>query len=200
MSDKNFTLEQLVDSPAKIQLIKLFVRNGEKIFTLKEAAVFLRLPKNDCGKAFAELTEIGFLKSTTKIIAKGRKKSRVAGYFADRNFVLLPELKSAIHKTSPLKMEKFAKKIGKIGRIKLLAVAGVFLNNDKKRVDLFVVGDKIKQGRLKKIISDIEAIVGQEILFSAMDTAEFKYRNKMFDRFVRDILEYPHQKLIMKRI
>lgn len=198
MSDKNFTLEQLVDSPAKIQLIKLFVRNNEKIFTLKEAAVFLRLPKNDCGKAFAELAEIGFLKSKTKIIAKGKKKSRAAGYFADQKFILLPELKSAVHKTLPLKMEKFAEKIAKTGRIKLLAIAGVFLNNEKKRVDLFVVGDKIKQGRLKKIISDIEAVVGQEILFSAMDTAEFKYRHKMFDRFVRDILEYPHQKIISR--
>ncbi|MEK7123280.1 MAG: hypothetical protein AAB851_00110, partial [Patescibacteria group bacterium] len=78
------------------------------------------------------------------------------------------------------------------------AIAGVFLNNEKKRVDLFVVGDKIKQGRLKKIISDIESLVGQEILYSAMETSEFKYRHKMFDRFVRDILEYPHEKLISK--
>lgn len=196
--NNDFTLEQLFDSPEKIRLIKLFVRNGDKIFTLKEAAAFLRLSKKDCGAAIKELSEIGFLKSKTKTVAKGKKKIRAAGYFADRNFVLLPELKSAIHKTSPLKMEKFAEKIAKTGRIKLLAIAGVFLNNEKKRVDLFVVGDKIKHGRLKKIISDIEALVGQEILYSAMDTAEFKYRHKMFDRFVRDILEYPHEKIISK--
>lgn len=210
MASRNFTLEQLFDSPAKIQLIKLFVRNNEKIFTLKEAAAFLRLSKKDCGAALKELAEIGFLKSKTKITAKGpagksaashgvkKKKSRVVGYFADQNFVLFSELKNAIHKTMPLRMDRFAEKIKKTGRIKLLALAGVFLNNDKKRVDLFVVGDKIKQGRLKKIISDIESRIGQEILFSAMDTAEFKYRHKMFDRFVRDILEYPHEKLIYK--
>lgn len=198
MKGKNFTLEQLLDSPEKIQLIKLFVRNGEKIFTLKEAAAFLRLSKKDCGAALAELSEIGFLKSKPKVIAKGKKKTRAVGYFADLTFILLPELKSAIHKTLPLKMEVFAEKIKKTGRIKLLAVAGVFLNNEKKRADLFIVGDKIKQGRLKKIISDIEARVGQEIVYSAMDTAEFKYRHKMFDRFIRDILEYPHEKLISR--
>jgi hypothetical protein len=42
----------------------------------------------------------------------------------------------------------------------------------------------------------MESEVGKEIEYAAMNTKEFDYRFHMFDRFVRDILEKPNEKLL----
>ena len=43
-----------------------------------------------------------------------------------------------------------------------------------------------------------ESELGKSVQHTLMDTEEFRYRLDMYDRFLRDILEYPHEKLINK--
>jgi len=47
-------------------------------------------------------------------------------------------------------------------------------------------------------LAELESEVGKEIQYAFMETKEFEYRYQMFDRFVRDIFEKPHEKLINK--
>jgi len=47
-------------------------------------------------------------------------------------------------------------------------------------------------------LRSIESSVGKELHYVLMNTHEFKYRREMFDRFVLDVLEFPHRKLINK--
>jgi len=94
-------------------------------------------------------------------------------------------------------------KILKLGRIKLALVSGVFLNNnenvsDNSTADLFIVGDEINKEKLRKFLKSLEAEVGREVKLSIMDKEEFDYRYGMFDRFVRVLLESPHEKIINK--
>ena len=49
-------------------------------------------------------------------------------------------------------------------------------------------------------MKNLEAEAGTEIDYAVFDNEEFQYRQKMFDRFLRDILEKPHKKLINKII
>ncbi|OGZ41467.1 MAG: hypothetical protein A3B04_03230 [Candidatus Portnoybacteria bacterium RIFCSPLOWO2_02_FULL_39_11] len=90
------------------------------------------------------------------------------------------------------------RRLMKIGRIRLALIGGVFLNTANSRVDLFLVGDDISRKKLMTFLADMEAEVGKEIEYAAMETKEFDYRFHMFDRFVRDILEKPHEKLLNK--
>lgn len=93
--------------------------------------------------------------------------------------------------------------IARLGRIKLAVAAGIFLNtrdvrNESALTDLFIVGDEIDRRRVNVFLRNLEANIGKEIKLGVMDLDEFEYRYTMFDRFVRTLLEGPHEKLINK--
>src|SRR3989344_3508927 len=142
---------------------------------------------------------------------KYKKKRTVKQAAADRVFYSLnsefeffEELKSLILKSSPAEKDKMIKKIYGLGRIKLAVVAGVFSSsNDSSAfngadVDLFIVGDSVDKSKLRNFLKSLEAEVGKEIRFGLMEKDEFEYRYGMFDRFVRVLLDGPHDKLINK--
>lgn len=124
-------------------------------------------------------------------------------YILNSNFEFFEELKSLIMKSSPAEKNKMVRKINSLGRIKLAVISGVFLNSEKENfdnsiADLFIVGDDISKERLRKFLRALEAEVGREVKLSIMDKEEFDYRYGMFDRFVRVLLEGPHEKIINK--
>jgi len=54
---------------------------------------------------------------------------------------------------------------------------------------------------LKQLTSSLtypESEIGKELTYAFLETPEFQYRLEMRDKFVRDILDYPHEKLIDK--
>lgn len=194
MSEK--ILEQLFDSPIKVKLLKLFLRNPSKQYLLAEIIKKTQGGRSIVTKQVKGLESIGLL--LVKRV-KANKKKGVAGglYFCvNPNFDFYTELQSLVLKSSPTSKEKMLKRLMKVGRIKLALISGVFLNNENYRVDLFLVGDDISQKKLSTFLVDMEAEVGKEIEYAAMETKEFDYRFHMFDRFVRDILEKPHEKLL----
>ena len=44
----------------------------------------------------------------------------------------------------------------------------------------------------------MEAEIGKELRYAVLNTKEFIYRLDMYDKFIRDILDYPHERLIEK--
>lgn len=140
-------------------------------------------------------------KKTPKVLKP--VKDRVA-YGLNSNFEFFPELRELILKSSPAEKDKMTKRILTLGRVKLAIISGVFLNHPDElntfnsKTDLFIVGDDIDKRRLKLFLRSLEAEVGKEIRFGIMERDEFEYRFNMFDRFVRVLIEAPHEKLINK--
>ncbi|MDD2753710.1 MAG: hypothetical protein PHT44_03835 [Candidatus Portnoybacteria bacterium] len=189
-------LEQLFDSPIKVKLLKLFLRNPDRQFLMQNIIKKTQERRNAVVKHVSGLESIGLL--AAKKIKTNRKKGIIGGLYYNVNpkFDFYPELQSLVLKSSPTSKVKMLKRLMKIGRIKMALVGGVFLNSDNSRVDLFLVGDDISHKKLMNFLADMEAEVGKEIEYAAMETKEFDYRFHMFDRFVRDILEKPHEKLL----
>ncbi|MBU1102052.1 hypothetical protein KJ853_00130 [Patescibacteria group bacterium] len=191
-------LEHLFESPVKLKLLKLFLRNPQKHFLLAEIVKRTQANKRIVRRQLRGLETIGLLQQKK---VKGNRKKQIKGglYFSvNPNFDFYNELQILILKSSPTSKGKMLKKILRLGRIKMALIAGVFLNASNYRVDLFIVGDNISHKRLMNFLAEMESEVGKEIEYAAMDTKEFDYRYHMFDRFVRDILEKPHEKLINK--
>lgn len=90
------------------------------------------------------------------------------------------------------------KRIERCGAVKLLIAAGVFLDDSESRTDLLIVIDKLNQKALSKTISALETDVGSEVSYAVFTPAEFAYRMSVNDKLLRDILDYPHVKLINK--
>jgi hypothetical protein len=80
----------------------------------------------------------------------------------------------------------------------LVLIAGVLKHDPESRVDILIVGDHIKKGMLITAISTLEAELGKELRYAAFETADFKYRISVYDKLVKDILDYPHEKILNK--
>jgi len=183
-------LEQLFDSPVKVKLLKLFLRNPEESFELKEIKKRIKSDANVCRRQMKKLENINLIGS--------RVKDRRRAYFVNSDFDFYNELKTLVLKSNPASQEKILSHLKNLGRIKLAILAGIFLNAENSRVDLLVVGDNIKKRKLSNFLRYLEAEVGKEIDYVVFSSKDFNYRYDMFDRFIRDVLEKPHDKLINK--
>ncbi|MFH0906809.1 MAG: hypothetical protein ABIC36_03335 [bacterium] len=183
-------LEQLFDSPLKVRLLKLFLRNPSQFFEFKEIAKRTKGDTDSCRQQIRKLESIKFINSKIK----NKKKS----YSINRDFDFYNELRILVLKSSPASKNKILKRIRAIGRISLAVLSGIFVDSDNSRVDILIVGDGIKANKLSVFLRDLEAEVGKEIDYVTMTTKDFKYRHDMFDRFLRDVLEKKHEKLINK--
>ena len=117
------------------------------------------------------------------------------------NFEFFYELRDLILKSSPAEKDRMIERLNKLGRVKLAIISGIFINKeglDPLITDILIVGDDIDRRKLHAFLRATEAEVGKEIKFTVMDKDEFQYRLAMFDRFIRVLLESPHEKLINK--
>jgi len=183
-------LEQLFDSPVKVRLLKLFLRNSDKSFRLKDISIRTKSDIRSCRQQVKRLENINLINS--------KSKGNIKVYFVNSDFDFYNELRTLVLKSSPTSKDKLLKRLKLLGRVKLAVLSGVFINSNNSRVDLLVVGDGIKNKKLSSFLRDLEAEVGKEIDYVVFSTKDFTYRYDMFDRFLRDILEKPHEKIINK--
>ena len=205
-------LEKLFESGAKARILRICMRNFNDSFSLEDIAKRTQTPASTVRKELERLKklriiETGSARITEELVERikhGRKyrrkiisRSRKAKvYFANKNFELFPELYNLITKASIASKREIGNRIKSLGNVKLALVSGVFTNNPNSRTDLLVVGDKIPTKKLNSFLAKMESDLGKSIQYTLMDTSEFKYRMSMYDRFLRDILEFPHEKLI----
>lgn len=181
------TFEQFFNSEVKSRLIKFFTYNHTKFYDVSEIARSLNLPSNTVKSHLLKLLAEGFLKSKSS-------KSFSVSY----KFPYLQDVKNLVLKFEPVADDTLQKEVLKIGQIKLFIIAGIFLNQEKARADMLIVGNKISNKKLEKFLHLVESQIGKEIRYVLLNIDEFKYRKNMFDRFILDVLEFPHKKLINK--
>ena len=193
-------LEKLFESVPKVRLLRLFMHNPEEAYALQDIAKRAQVRASVARQELSKLMATGMVKHRiAKISVPKRggiayKKEKV--FQIDTDFPLLPELRDLVIKSSVASRKKILQQIRGIGHVKLAVLSGVFINSDTARTDLLIVGDDIKKGRLDSFLARTESELGKSVQHTLMDTEEFRYRLGMYDRFLRDILEYPHEKLI----
>ena len=89
--------------------------------------------------------------------------------------------------------KEFIESIRTAGNILYLTLTGYFVNDATAQVDLLIVGDGMKKGRIQEEIHKLEAEIGAELTYAVFETKEFIYRLNMFDKLLRDILDFPHE-------
>jgi len=202
-------LEKLFESIPKVRILRLFMQNPEHLFTFHEITERSRIKPRIVKSHLQKFIKIGLVKRKRGKIHKeikiGRDKKQKTiiksisedFYGVNPNFNFIRELKDLVIKSSITSKKKLLKYIRSLGNVKLAIISGIFLkNNLTSRTDLLIVGDGITKKRIENLLSRIESEIGRSIQYTLMDTEELKYRINMYDRFLRDILEYPHEKLI----
>lgn len=199
-------LEKLFGNGEKMRIIKLFLFNHDKAFDVVEVAERAKISQGVARREISNLQSIGFVKtkSYTKEIKVQRNrrletvKKKSSGYGLNYKFEYLELIYKFLSDSNLFNETDLIRDISKAVKLDLLLTSGVFIKENDSRVDLLIVGEKINQSILDGVIKDIEAKVGKELNYAVFTTQDFKYRISVFDRLIRDILDYPHRKLVNK--
>lgn len=199
-------LGKLMGSNARVKILKQFISHPDDKFYIRQLSRDLKLQLNSVRRELENLEMFGFLTSNPEISSnstgennnaavsesikavKDKSRSDRKYYVVNKNFVLFDEIKSLIIKAQVLYERDFIEKIQKTGVVKLLVLAGFFVNEDEKPIDLFIVG-RFHKPKLMKAIKELENELGREVNYTVMDIKEFKYRRDITDVFLYNILE-----------
>ncbi len=200
------TIGKLFGSADRVKIMRLFLLNPEQTFEADDISKRSRVSRKNLNKELAVLQSIGFakkrdlvrvlpVKTKKKGTAKTVKKKTVV-WALNMNFVYIRPLKDLLIETNLMKKEDLISRFKTLGKVKLLVISGILIKQEGSRVDLLIVGDALKKGAIEKTIRGIEAELGKELTYSILSTDDFFYRFNMQDKLIRDILEYPHEKVI----
>jgi len=182
-------LKRLFTSNTRIKLLTVFVSNIDQEYYIRELTRKLNEQINSIRRELDNLKKMGFLKSKLK----NRKKY----YYINKNFIILDELKLIIKKVLSDK-SAVAKKMAKLGKIRLLVLSGQFVENQESNIDILIVGE-IEKEKLTNFINE-EFKLKNPVKFAIMSVADYEYRVNCHDKFINDILNNSKNQVLIKNI
>jgi hypothetical protein len=194
-------LEKLFGNATKVRIMKLFLFHSTRIFDIEEIKKRTQQSLVKVRKELNLLEKIGFLKKKKLPLSKvsGKKtKEKTYGWYLDLDFPYVNHLQGMLIHTNPFANKEILKKFKNLGDLKLLIISGIFIQNWESRVDLLIVGEKLKKSGLNSAIKTLEADMGCELRYTVLESEDFNYRMNMYDKLIRDVLDFPHKKVLNK--
>ena len=200
-------LGKLFGSENKVKMMRLFLFNPDMAFSAEMVADRSKASLYSTKQELAILRQMKLLKNRAFFakITKGKNgkektvRRKVSGFVLNASFPYLPELQRLLLDTSMLKGEEITRQLPSAGKLKLVILAGIFIQNQDSRLDVLVVGDHMKKSTVEHKIRAMESEIGKELRYAAFETSEFNYRLGLYDKLVRDVLDYPH-KVVFDRL
>ncbi|MEI7709756.1 MAG: hypothetical protein WCI76_03515 [bacterium] len=183
-------LEKILGNAARVKIMRLFLLNKGKGFLSKDVAARSRVSSEISRREINVLASVGFIKK--------KSKTSLEWYF-NSFFKYTGEFEDLLVRSDTLNRQKLLNMFKNVGRTKLLLVSGVFIKNPDSRVDLLIVGDKLKKSSIEKVVRKLEAEIGTELVYATFETQDFIYRVNMYDKLVRDILDYPNEVILQMK-
>jgi len=183
-------LGKILGNGARIKIMRLFLLNKGKGFKSKDIAKRSRVTPDVVRKELKLFSSVNFIK---------KHSSTSPDWFFNPTFKYANEFEDLLVRSDSLNKKTILDNFRKVGQVKFVVVSGVFIKDKTSRVDLLIVGDKMKRGRIEGGIRKLEAEIGAELVYAIFETKEFIYRLNMYDKLVRDILDFPHEVLLQTK-
>ena len=180
------SIAHIFGSEAKVKIMRLFIFNPTLAYTPAEVALRAKVSPDAVRREVNHLIKAGLIRKRGKTL------------ILNRSYRYLPAIGNFLIDATPLSEKEIIRKVSSTGAIKLILTSGVFLHNPDSRVDILIVGDHIRQGKLLAVMSAIEAELGKELRYAVFETADFQYRLGIYDKLIRDILDSQHEKILNK--
>ncbi|HVY72452.1 MAG TPA: hypothetical protein VG984_00140 [Candidatus Paceibacterota bacterium] len=188
-------LQKLFGSPARVKLLRLFLFNPRLSFTLAEAGTRARVTDEDVRREVRLFASIGLV----SVSKRGSKQpGRGIRYVLNAEFEYVAALQNLLL-NAPERGEDIVGRIRHAGTLKFVVLAGMFLGEWEGTLDLLIVGDRMKERKLRDEVRKLEAEIGKEIRYASLTTTDFFYRLNLNDKLIRDVLDYPHQ-IVLDRL
>lgn len=183
-------LEELFVSRVRVKILQLFLSaHLDSLFHVREIVRRVSEEINAVRRELARMEKFGMVSS------EWRANRRL--YKFKRDYLYYRELLSLVSKSTTLG-GNIIKNRGKLGKIKYAFLSTKFvkgISSSSDQVDLLVVGN-IVLPELQSVISDEQSRKENEINYSFMDEAEFKFRVRRRDPFILKVLTQPKVMLI----
>lgn len=195
MSNGMEVLSKIFGSLNKVKVLRFFLLNSEVQADLTEISSVVKINSSALRKELNLLESIKFLTQKTAIRtnARGTAKRRVKVWQLDLNFPFSSDLRKILNYDILEDRLDVAKKFRGCGRLKLIILSGVFMNDAGGRVDLTIVGDDLNRRAVERAIHKMEADFGKELKYAILETEDFNFRMFSGDKFIRDIFDYPFE-------
>ena len=118
-------------------------------------------------------------------------RDRAKLYIINQKHKLLPEIKASLVKNQKPYEDELFSAIAKLGDIKAAFLSGVLTGQPNLPVDLLLIG-KVNLTKLDTFFKQCKVMMGIDVNYSIMTPDEFQMRIDTFDRFIKDIFDYPH--------
>lgn len=174
-------LGKILGNPARVKIMRLFLLNTKSGFSKKDIIKRSRVSSSIAGKEIRLLDSLDFIKKHNET------------WIFNPLFKYTKEFDRLLIGSESLDKKVIADTFKKVGKVKLLLVSGIFIKNKDTRIDLLIVGDKMKKPKIEEGIRKLEAEIGTELMYAIFETKDFIYRLNMYDKLVRDILDFPHE-------
>ncbi|OGF51553.1 hypothetical protein A3I27_01625 [Candidatus Giovannonibacteria bacterium RIFCSPLOWO2_02_FULL_43_11b] len=182
-------LGKLFGSSGRVKIIRFFLMNPEGAFALNHIAKSAKVSKEMARRELNLLRDINFIRRSIK----GKEKI----FQLNNLFQYNRALKHLTVESVPISRDLLLRRFRELGRgLKFVVLSGIFAGLSSGGLDILIVGDNIRKGKLDKILGKTESELGREIKYVLFDTKEFKYRHSMYDKFVMDVLDNEHDVLI----
>jgi hypothetical protein len=198
-------LGKLFGGVPRVKVMRLFLLNPFQGFEISDVSDRSRLSLSIARRMTAQLAGMdmvrkrAFIKEIEQKRTGKTKKRRVTGWFLNQEFPYMGELRQLLVEGDFFKHADLVKRFRPAGRIHLLVVSGVFIQHSGNRLDLLIVGDNLRRTVIQKVISVLESELGRELSYAIFDTNDFKYRVSMYDKLIRDVFDYPHERVIASK-
>lgn len=194
---------KLFDSPARVKILRLFLLNPDSVFPKKEAGKRSQVRGAALSRELSLLSRAKLITPNRTGLVTDRKTGKVKktkGFELNQRFPLLAPLRGLLVSNRPYSDEEIIRRFNHTGRLKLVVISGIFMHEPHSRVDILLVGDNLKKNLVEAELRTMEAEVGKELEYAILDTKEFDYRLEVYDKFIRDILDYSHRKILNKGV
>src|SRR3989338_3933590 len=132
-------LEKILGNGARVKIMRLFLLNRGKGFKSKDIAARSRVNSSSVRRELRLLSSVNFLK---------KRSSTSPEWYFNPLFKYSEEFQKILVKSDTLNKQAILNHFKKIGQVKLMIISGVFIKNDDSRVDLLIVGDKMRRGKI----------------------------------------------------
>jgi hypothetical protein len=195
-------LSVLLGGEMMVRLLRFVLSNPDHVLALPTLATRLKCKIPELRKLVKTLISIECVRERQTYIttesARGRiSKKRVPGIVYNQSFSYGQSLGQLLQDSITLRSSEIPGRLAPAGRPDAIIATG-FFTNTSTAVDLLIVGNKVDPKKFAQLLAGIESDLGREIRYALMSTDDFLYRLNMYDQFLRSILDFPHEKLLIR--
>ncbi len=182
-------LSDIIDSGSQAELLAFLITATPRSFSVLELTRRLNINSNALQAAAASLEKQNLLKTFTK--------HGVRFYLLNYKNALIPQLKPSLDKEHQPWPDELVSSLKKLGSFSGIFLSGLFVGRSESMVDILLVGN-VNTIKLNQFLKTNSKQFGGDLNYCIMSLAEFKMRRDTFDRFIKDIFDYPHIVLVDK--